>query len=230
MRSSAGSVDSLRLLALAALALQLLELQLLGLGIGHDGPCTRLPGILAPVPAYGVLVFPGGTEIGLELRRALAELKEVRLAGAGSEQDRHGPFAYRDWRTVLSVGEPGWIDGLNAVVDELEIDVIFPGHDDVLLALAEHAGEIRAGIVTSPVETCRITRSKRATYELLADVIPVPHVFAAPQDVGRIPRLRQARPLAGFAGRRAGARRGRADGRPGGWFRPRDGATCPGVS
>jgi carbamoyl-phosphate synthase large subunit len=146
-----------------------------------------LPGILAPVPAYGVLVFPGGTEIGLELRRALAELKEVRLAGAGSEQDRHGPFAYRDWRTVLSVGEPGWIDGLNAVVDELEIDVIFPGHDDVLLALAEHAGEIRAGIVTSPVETCRITRSKRATYELLADVIPVPQVFAAPHDVGQFP-------------------------------------------
>ena len=42
------------------------------------------------MPAYGVLVFPGGTEIGLELRRSLADLKEIRLAGAGSEQDRHG--------------------------------------------------------------------------------------------------------------------------------------------
>ena len=82
------------------------------------------------MPAYGVLVLPGGTEIGLELRRALAELKEVRLAGAGSEQDRHGPFAYRHWRTVPPVGEPGWIDTLNAVVEELGIDVIFPGHDD----------------------------------------------------------------------------------------------------
>jgi carbamoyl-phosphate synthase large subunit len=139
------------------------------------------------VPAYGVLVFPGGTEIGLELRRALAELKEVRLAGAGSEQDRHGPFAYRHWRTVPSVGEPGWIDALNAVVDELGIDVIFPGHDDVLLALAEHADQIRAGIVTSPVATCRITRSKRATYELLADVVPVPHVYGRPEEVGEFP-------------------------------------------
>ncbi len=139
------------------------------------------------MPAYGVLVFPGGTEIGLELRRALAELKEVRLAGAGSEQDRHGPFAYRHWRTVPSVGEQGWIDALNAVVDELAIDAIFPGHDDVLLALAEHADEIRAGIVTSPIETCRITRSKRATYELLADVVPVPHVFARAEEVGEFP-------------------------------------------
>jgi carbamoyl-phosphate synthase large subunit len=126
---------------------------------------------------YGVLVFPGGTEIGLELRRALADLKEIALAGAGSEQDRHGPFAYRRWRTVPDVGSPGWVDALNAVVAELGIDVIFPGHDDVLLALAEHAHELRAGVATSPVETCRITRSKRATYELLEGAVPVPRVF-----------------------------------------------------
>jgi carbamoyl-phosphate synthase large subunit len=126
---------------------------------------------------YGVLVFPGGTEIGLELRRALADLKEIALAGAGSEQDRHGPFAYRRWRTVPDVGSPGWVDALNAVVAELGIDVIFPGHDDVLLALAEHAYELRAGVATSPVETCRITRSKRATYELLEGAVPVPRVF-----------------------------------------------------
>jgi carbamoyl-phosphate synthase large subunit len=139
------------------------------------------------VTPYGVLVFPGGTEIGLELRRALANLKEIRLAGAGSELDRHGPFAYRNWRTVPSVGAAGWIDALNAVVDELAIDAIFPGHDDVLLALAEHADELRAGVVTSPVETCRITRSKRATYELLGDAVPVPHVFAGPRDVTEFP-------------------------------------------
>ena len=129
------------------------------------------------VTPYGVLVFPGGTEIGLELRRALADLKEIRLAGAGSELDRHGPFAYRRWRTVPSVGAAGWIDALNAVVDELAVDVIFPGHDDVLLALAEHAHELRAGVVTSPLETCRITRSKRATYERLDGAVPVPRVF-----------------------------------------------------
>jgi carbamoyl-phosphate synthase large subunit len=139
------------------------------------------------VPAYGVLVFPGGTEIGLEVRRALAELKEIRLAGAGSEQDRHGPFAYRHWRTVPSVSDDGWIDGLNAVLDELAIDAIFPGHDDVLLALAEHADELGAGVVTSPLETCRVARSKRATYELLADAVPVPHVFARPEDVREFP-------------------------------------------
>jgi len=139
------------------------------------------------MPAYGVLVFPGGTEIGLELRRSLADLKEIRLAGAGSEQDRHGPFAYRRWRTVPEVGAPGWIEALNAVIAELAIDVVYPGHDDVLLALAEHRDEIAAGVVTSPLRTCEITRSKRATYELLGDVVPVPHVFDVPGEITEFP-------------------------------------------
>lgn len=139
------------------------------------------------MPAYGVLVFPGGTEIGLELRRSLADLKEIRLAGAGSEQDRHGPFAYRHWRIVPDVGAPGWIEALNAVVAELTIDVVFPGHDDVLLALAQHRDEINAGIVTSPLRTCEVTRSKRATYELLGEAVPVPHVFERPDEIAEFP-------------------------------------------
>jgi hypothetical protein len=139
------------------------------------------------MPAYGALVFPGGTEIGLELRRSLANLKEIRLAGAGSEHDRHGPFAYRHWRTVPDVGAPGWIEGLNAVIAELAIDVVFPGHDDVLLALARHRHEIDAGVVTSPLRTCEVTRSKRATYELLGDVVPAPHVYDDPAEIAEFP-------------------------------------------
>ena len=56
-------------------------------------------------PPYGVLVLLGGTEIGLEVRRSLSDLKEIRLAG--SADDRHGPFAYRNWAHVPSVHEEG---------------------------------------------------------------------------------------------------------------------------
>ena len=85
-----------------------------------------------------------------------------------------------------SVTEPGWIDRLNAVVDELGVDAIFPGHDDVVLALARHAGELRAGVITSPVATCEIARSKRATYERLSGAVPVPRVLD-PADVTAFP-------------------------------------------
>lgn len=134
-----------------------------------------------------MLVLPGGTEIGLEVRRSLADLKEIELAGAGALADRHGPFAYRRWATVPSVNEPGWQDELNAVIERFGIDFVFPGHDDALLALAEDADAIAACIVTSPAHTCRLTRSKGATYGALSDVVPVPRVFADAAAVDRFP-------------------------------------------
>src|SRR5437763_5294020 len=57
--------------------------------LGKATPGSRA----APEAPFGVLIFPGGTEIGLEMRRSLAELKEVDLAGAGSAHDQHGAFA-----------------------------------------------------------------------------------------------------------------------------------------
>ncbi len=140
-----------------------------------------------PATPFGVLILPGGTEIGLELRRALGDLKEVELAGAGAPDDTHGPFAYRRWAQVPSVTTPGWVEALNGVIDELAIDFVFPAHDDVLLALAEQAARIRARIVTSPARTCRISRSKRATYQLLDGALPVPKVFPSPDEVTRFP-------------------------------------------
>lgn len=141
----------------------------------------------SPHPPFGVLVLPGGTEIGLEVRRSLADLKEIALAGAGAPADRHGPFAYRRWATVPSVTEPGWQDELNAVIERFAIDFVFPGHDDVLLAMAESVEAIGARIVTSPAATCRLTRSKSATYAALAGVVPVPQVFASAAAVNRFP-------------------------------------------
>ena len=131
--------------------------------------------------------MPGGTEIGLEVRRSLADLKEIRLAGAGSAADRHGPFAYRRWAQVPSVNVDGWPAALNDVIRRFEIDFLIPGHDDVLLALAEHVDVLEATVVASPLETCRITRSKRATYERLTGAVPVPAVFANPGEVHAFP-------------------------------------------
>src|SRR5918994_3577177 len=131
-------------------------------------------------PPYNVLVFPGGTEIGLEVQRSLAHLKEVELFGAGSAADAHGPFAYRRWLTVPDVSDPGWLEALGALVAELGIDFVFPGHDEVLVALAERRKELAARVVAPSVQTCRVTRSKRSTYAALADAVPVPHVYDGP--------------------------------------------------
>jgi hypothetical protein len=138
-------------------------------------------------PPYRVLVFPGGTEIGLEIQRALGHLKEVELIGAGSPQDIHGPRAYRQYRTLPTVGEDGWIDALQALVVDDSVDFIYPAHDEVLVRLADHVSDVSARVIAPSPETCRLTRSKRSTYARLAGAVPVPRLFDDPDDVEDFP-------------------------------------------
>ena len=124
-----------------------------------------------------VLVFPGATEIGLEIQRALCQCKEVVLSSAGMDPPGHAPFVFERHHSVASVHEAGWIDGLNAAIDAEEVDYILPAHDDVIVALAINVDRIRAHVVCSPLRTCLITRSKSKTYRLFEGVLRVPRVF-----------------------------------------------------
>lgn len=132
---------------------------------------------------WRVLVFPGATEIAMELRQALAWCKEVSLFSAGSPVSNHAPFVFARHFVLPAVHQPRWLDELSTLVETNQITHIFPAHDDALLALAENAGRIKAKIVTSPLETCRLTRSKTATLRRLAGAVPTPELFQVPGEV-----------------------------------------------
>nr|CAA9298982.1 ATP-grasp enzyme-like protein [uncultured Armatimonadetes bacterium] len=138
-------------------------------------------------PSFRVLVFPGGTEIGLEINRALRECKEVRLFSAGSGVSNHAPYVFARHFVVPGIHDPEWFPALNAVLEANAIDYVFPAYDDIIVALAENAGGLKAKVVSSPLETCRITRSKRRTYERLAGDVPVPRVFPDASAVEQFP-------------------------------------------
>lgn len=127
--------------------------------------------------AKNILVFPGGTEIGLEIHGALRECKDVRLYSAGFGVSNHAPYVFARHFHVPSVHDPAWVESLNQVVVEQGIDYIFPAHDDVVVALAQNAEKIKARVVTSPLETCLVTRSKSQTYRLLSGSVPVPILY-----------------------------------------------------
>jgi carbamoyl-phosphate synthase large subunit len=89
---------------------------------------------------------------------------------------------------VHPVGQPGWLEALQEVVRREGITHVFPAHDDALVALAEHAGEFRpAKIVTSPLATCQLTRSKLQTRRLLEGVVPTPAVYPGVAEVPTYP-------------------------------------------
>jgi carbamoyl-phosphate synthase large subunit len=124
-----------------------------------------------------VLVFPAGTEIGLEIYQALKYCKEVKLYGAGENISNHAKFTYPEYHTVPSVHEKNWLEPLVDVCHRLSIDYIMPAHDDALVALSDNRSQLTARLIAPSQETCTITRSKLQTYRRLRDRLRVPFVY-----------------------------------------------------
>jgi len=136
-----------------------------------------------------VMVFPCGSEIGLEIYRALSTAKEVELFGASSVED-HGKYVYSNYFGGLPFTEDNSFPSeLNRIINDHKIDYIFPAHDSTLLRLAEEQanGGIACPVLCSPVETCRLCRSKKATLDLFRGLLPTPHVFNSLNEVIEFP-------------------------------------------
>jgi len=133
-----------------------------------------------------VLVFPCGSEIGLEIHRSLKYSTHFALFGASTVDD-HGKYVYESYIPgVPFVDDDRFLSELNNIIEKYGIDFIVPAHDSVVLKLAEAkaTGKINVRVVTSPYKTCKIARSKSDTYRTLKNVVNVPKMFESVTNVG----------------------------------------------
>lgn len=134
-----------------------------------------------------IAIFPAGTEIGLEIHRALKYSTYVQVFGCTSVKD-HSKLVYKNYVDGLPLyNEIGFLDSLNFYIEDNKIDFIYPAHDDVQLFLTENADKIKATVLTTDLETVRICRSKRKTYEYLKDENFTPKFFDNIKDVNEFP-------------------------------------------
>lgn len=124
-----------------------------------------------------VLVFPGGTEVGLEIARALEHSVHVELHGATSRED-HAALAFACHARVPRIGDPDFDRSFSALLARWRIDLVFATHDSVQEYLAPRIGGWGAALVNGDVETTRVARRKSATYALFDDQPWVPRVHA----------------------------------------------------
>lgn len=126
-----------------------------------------------------VLVFPCGSEIGLEIYKSLSLSIHLKLYG-GSSVDDHGKFVYQNYiDNIPHIQDKSFIQKINEIISLYRIDYIFPAHDSVILKLAEEKqnNNLKCEVITSPFETCNILRSKKKTYEFFRNKIKVPKIF-----------------------------------------------------
>ncbi|HEY5993184.1 MAG TPA: ATP-grasp domain-containing protein [Gallionellaceae bacterium] len=131
---------------------------------------------------HNVLIFPAGSEIGLEIYNSLKYSHHVEVFGASGKSD-HASFVYEEDRYVedgtLYVERQDFIERLNVHLRRLNIEFIYPTHDTIANFLAEHQAQLAARVITSCAETNRIARFKSETYKLLSGFDFCPKLFGA---------------------------------------------------
>lgn len=118
-------------------------------------------------PRQHVLIFPAGSEIGLEIYHSLKYSHHLEVYGASGKSD-HASLIYPADHYIederLYVDQHDFIERLNGYIDQHRIELIYPTHDTIANFLASQQAKIHAKIVTSCAETNHIARFKKETY------------------------------------------------------------------
>lgn len=124
-----------------------------------------------------ILLFPAGTEVASEIFNALKYSKFIELYGASSVSC-HAEFLFNNYFGDLPyANDIKIVDALNKIIDQYNIDFVYPVHDDALLLLTENKDKLHSKLVTSDLKTVQICRSKNRTYEYFNEYDFIPHVY-----------------------------------------------------
>lgn len=138
-----------------------------------------------------VLIFPAGEINSVELHDALSHNVNINVFGCSSA-DRHGGYIFKNYKSGLpNIFEDNFINKFNELINEWNIEYIFPTHDTVALFLVNNQQFINAKVIASTYETAEICRDKKLTYDLFSncDFCPIQYdsfehfpVFIKPRD------------------------------------------------
>ena len=148
-----------------------------------------------------ILVFPCGSEIGLEIYRSLEISIHFNLIGASSVDD-HGKFVFEKYISGLPFfHQENFIEIINSIISDYNIDFIYPTMDAVINFFAKNKEKFNAEIISSSFETTEICNSKEKTYETLKKIVTTPKVFDTIDEISEYPVF--AKPKIGYGSRGA---------------------------
>jgi hypothetical protein len=133
-----------------------------------------------------VLIFPAGSEIGIEIFHALRYNLHIELFGASGKPD-HARYLYDSKHYIEGdyyIEQENFCESFNRLLEFYKIDYIFPTHDSIALFLALHQDKISAIAITSDANTALVAREKKKTYEVFSEFDFCPKTFQYPsQDI-----------------------------------------------
>ena len=114
-----------------------------------------------------ILIFPAGSEIGIEIFHSLKYSHHINVFGASGKSD-HAEFIYDENHYIenenLYINNEQFIHYFNELISNFKIEFIYPTHDDIANFLAKNQIHIKAKVITSSIQANHISRFKKETY------------------------------------------------------------------
>lgn len=124
-----------------------------------------------------VLVFPSATYPAMQIIDCLKNSPRFHVI-AGASYPNHAELVCDDSLINLPyLNNEKFLDALNQLIRERNIEYIIPTDDTACLVLAENKDKIPAVIICSPYETTLLCRYKSLTYKALAGEKYVPFTY-----------------------------------------------------
>lgn len=134
-----------------------------------------------------ILVFPCGSEIGLEVYKSLKHNIHFNLIG-GNSVDDHGKFIYENYIGNLPFfTDPNFIEEIKTLVQVKQIAAIYPTMDSVITLFKQHEKELGCLVIASSLVTTKICLSKRQTYLLFKNIMPTPVLYENINEIEEYP-------------------------------------------
>ncbi len=127
-----------------------------------------------------VLVVPAGTEIAHEVCESLRYSKHWELIGANAVRDHSELIFPRVHNSVPFVDDSSFVDAVQRLIVEQDVDYVIPAHDEAIFQLAECVAP--DAFVGPRVELGQILRYKSKMLAALRDVVPTPREIHADND------------------------------------------------
>jgi len=136
-----------------------------------------------------VLIFPAGSEIGLEIFQSLKYSHHLEVHGASGKSD-HACYLYpkdRYHEGEYYIESANFLEDFNKLLVDNQIEYVYPTHDTIANFLARNQEELAATVIGSNADTNHIARHKRETYRFFADNSWCPDVYTLPEDIRTFP-------------------------------------------
>lgn len=128
-------------------------------------------------------VFPCGSEVGLEVYRALKYYRHFNLIGLNSTDD-HGKIVFSNYVDGIPfITDSDFIPKLKSILQSNNIQFLIPAMDEVAYILKENEDELGCEVIYPKLDIAKVIRRKSEMYKRLNGVINVPNMYTTPSDI-----------------------------------------------